>query len=188
MGDMNSGNWLPGDDMEAWWHRGNTFASHHYGLGSTLGCMWDVFHSSQPMPGGFPLGVFFHPLRNWNRLIRPTAWPELVLGDVKSTPLPIWTGITVRVWNSSWLESKATIGSRSFLVIFTDRIRSMGNVMFSQTSVILSTIDWRCGVSLGGVSWGWVMCPGGVSRAVDHFSQGVSHFSENGKPPIREYG
>ena len=26
-----------------------------------LGHMWDVFHPSQPMPGGFPHGVFFHP-------------------------------------------------------------------------------------------------------------------------------
>ena len=25
--------------------------------GSTLGCMWDVFHFSQPMPGGFPSGI-----------------------------------------------------------------------------------------------------------------------------------
>ena len=23
--------------------------------------MWDIFHPSQPMPGGFPLRVFFHP-------------------------------------------------------------------------------------------------------------------------------
>ena len=30
-------------------------------LDSTPGRMWDVFHPSQPMPGGFPLGVFFHP-------------------------------------------------------------------------------------------------------------------------------
>ena len=44
-----------------WWRRGNTFASQRYGPGSTPGCMWDVFHPSQPMPGGFPLGVFFHP-------------------------------------------------------------------------------------------------------------------------------
>ena len=29
--------------------------------GSTLGHMWDVFHPSQPMPGGFPLSTFFHP-------------------------------------------------------------------------------------------------------------------------------
>ena len=36
-------------------------ASHRYVLGSTLGRMLDVFHPSQPMPGGFPLGVFFHP-------------------------------------------------------------------------------------------------------------------------------
>ena len=53
-----------------WLH---TFTSHRYGLslspscccdwclGSTLGNMWDVFHPSQPMPGSFPLGVFFHP-------------------------------------------------------------------------------------------------------------------------------
>ena len=56
---------------EAWWRRGNTLTSHCYGpclspgccLGSTLtpDRMWDVFRSSQPMPGGFPLGVFFHP-------------------------------------------------------------------------------------------------------------------------------
>ena len=46
---------------EAWWRCGNTFASHRYGPGSTPGHMWDIFHPSQPMPGGFPLGVFFHP-------------------------------------------------------------------------------------------------------------------------------
>ena len=58
---------------EAWWRRDNTFAFHSYGLGSipTLGCMWDVFHPSQPMPSGFPL----RRAQNcsvWNRLIRPT--------------------------------------------------------------------------------------------------------------------
>ena len=47
--------------VEALWRRGNTFASNRYSLVSTLGCMWDVFHPSQPMPGGFPLEVFFHP-------------------------------------------------------------------------------------------------------------------------------
>ena len=48
---------------EAWWRRGNTFASHRYSLDLTLtpGHMWDVFHPSQLMPGGFPLGVFFQP-------------------------------------------------------------------------------------------------------------------------------
>ena len=48
--------------LEAWWRRGNMFASHCYGLGSTLipGPRWDVFHPSQPMPGGFPHRVFFH--------------------------------------------------------------------------------------------------------------------------------
>ena len=69
------------------------FASLCYDLGSTLGCMWDVFHPSQPMPGGFSL-EFSSTLRRaqncsiWNCLIRPTAWPELVLGDVKSMDLP----------------------------------------------------------------------------------------------------
>ena len=40
-----------------------TRSSYHYGLGSTPtpSHMWDVFHPSQPMPGGFPLRVFFHP-------------------------------------------------------------------------------------------------------------------------------
>ena len=28
---------------------------------SPLTAMWDVFHPSEPMPGGFPLWVFFHP-------------------------------------------------------------------------------------------------------------------------------
>ena len=55
---------------EAWWRSGNTFASYRYSLSSsphgccmvlTLTHMWDVFHPSQPMPGGFPLRVFFHP-------------------------------------------------------------------------------------------------------------------------------
>ena len=45
--------------LKAWWHCGNMFASHRYSLGSTPSCMWDVFHPSQPMPGGFPLGVFY---------------------------------------------------------------------------------------------------------------------------------
>ena len=41
---------------EACWRRDST--SHRYGLGSTPnpGRMWNVFHPSQPMPGGFPLG------------------------------------------------------------------------------------------------------------------------------------
>ena len=47
--------------IEAWWCHGNTFASHRYGPGSTLGCMWDVFHPLQIMLGGFLLIVFFHP-------------------------------------------------------------------------------------------------------------------------------
>ena len=53
----------PPSRLLSWWHRGNTFTSHRYGLGLTLipGHMWDVFHPSQLMPGGFPLGVFFHP-------------------------------------------------------------------------------------------------------------------------------
>ena len=29
-------------------------------LGSTPGHIWDVFHPSKPMPGGLPIGVFFH--------------------------------------------------------------------------------------------------------------------------------
>ena len=29
--------------------------------GLTLGRICDVFHPSHPMPGGFPLGIFFHP-------------------------------------------------------------------------------------------------------------------------------
>ena len=51
--------------QEACWCRGNTFASYHYSLGLTLtlNCMWDVFHPSQSMSGGFPLVVFFHPQR-----------------------------------------------------------------------------------------------------------------------------
>ena len=41
----------------------NTFASHGYGQVrlQLWDRMWDVFHPSQPMPGGFPLRVFFHP-------------------------------------------------------------------------------------------------------------------------------
>ena len=45
----------------SYWRRGNIFASHRYGLSSTLDHMWDVFHPSQPMPGDFPLMVSFHP-------------------------------------------------------------------------------------------------------------------------------
>ena len=45
------------------WRRGNTFASQrcnswsspgYCSLGSTQCHMWDIFHPSQPMPGGFP--------------------------------------------------------------------------------------------------------------------------------------
>ena len=65
---------------QAWWRRGNMFTSHRYDLGSILtpGCMWDVFHPSQPMPGGFPLG-FSSTFRrawncsDWNHLLRPTG-------------------------------------------------------------------------------------------------------------------
>ena len=62
------------------WCHGNTFASHRYGPGSTLSPnhMWDVFHPSQPTPGGFLLGVSstLRRARNcsvWNRLIRSTG-------------------------------------------------------------------------------------------------------------------
>ena len=41
--------------------------------------MWDVFHPSQPMPGGFPLGVFFHPQRGsklfWLEPSHKADWP-----------------------------------------------------------------------------------------------------------------
>ena len=105
--------------------RGNTFASHCYDPGSTLGRMWDVFHPSQPMAGGFPWG-FSSTLRRawncsiWNHLIRLTAWLELVLGDVKSTALPFtftyenfhfWVGVELfwmvrsEVSSSSWKNS-----------------------------------------------------------------------------------
>ena len=81
-----------------WWRRGSTFTSHCYGLGSTptMGHMWDVFHPSQPMPGGFPLWVFFHPQKDLRLFhLEPShkanwAWPELVLGDVKSMALPFY--------------------------------------------------------------------------------------------------
>ena len=59
----------------------NTFASRCYGLGLilTVGYMWDVFHPSQPMPGGFPLGVFFHPQKGSNlfhlELSHKANWP-----------------------------------------------------------------------------------------------------------------
>ena len=69
---------------EAWWRRSSTFASYRYGPGSTPGCVWDVFHPSQPMPCGFPLGVFFHPQKG-SKLFHL----ELVLGDVKSMALPL---------------------------------------------------------------------------------------------------
>ena len=66
---------------EAWWRRGNTFASHRYGPGH----MWDVFHHSQPMPGSFPLAVSSTLRRGQNCFV----WPELVLDDVKSAALPL---------------------------------------------------------------------------------------------------
>ena len=52
------------------------------------GHMWDVFHPSQSMPSGFPLGVFFHPQKGSKlfHLIRPIISPELVLGDVNQWP------------------------------------------------------------------------------------------------------
>ena len=58
LGDTGQVQWLflAPITFEAWWHRGNMFTSHHYGLGSTVGHMWDVFHPSQPMPSGFPFG------------------------------------------------------------------------------------------------------------------------------------
>ena len=64
---------------EAWCS--NTFASHLCGLGLTLtlGCMWDVFHPSQPMSGGFPLGVFFHTQKGSKlfclELSHKASWP-----------------------------------------------------------------------------------------------------------------
>ena len=52
--------------------------------------MWDVFHPSQPMPGALEFSSTLRRAQNcsdWNCLIRPPAWPELVLGDVKSMAL-----------------------------------------------------------------------------------------------------
>ena len=65
----------------AFFKRRDAFASHRYGLGSTLtlGHMWDIFHPSQPMPGGFPLGVFFHPQKGSNLFLLEQShkanWP-----------------------------------------------------------------------------------------------------------------
>ena len=83
-------------EPEAWWHCGNTFASHCYDLGSILtfgphvGCLSSI---SMPMLGGFPLGVFFHPQKGLKLFrLEPShkaylPLPELVLGDVKSMAL-----------------------------------------------------------------------------------------------------
>ena len=81
---------------EAWWRRGNTLASHHYDLGLTLspGRMWDVFHPSQPIPGGFPLGVFFHPQKG-SKLFCLELSHKAVLGDIKSVALPFTMPISL---------------------------------------------------------------------------------------------
>ena len=65
--------------VEAWGRRGNMFASHRYSLDSTLGHMEDVFRPSQPMPAGFPIGVFLHPQKGsklfWIKLSNKADWP-----------------------------------------------------------------------------------------------------------------
>ena len=82
------GSWrpLPGEILDL------PLASHCSGLspgcclGLTLCHTWDVFHPSQPMPAGFPLGVFFHPQKG-SKLFQLKAShknAELVLGDVKN--------------------------------------------------------------------------------------------------------
>ena len=87
----------------------NTFASHHYGPCSTPGCIWDVFHPSQPIPGGFPMG-FSSTLRrawnctDWNRLIRPASLARTCSGWRKTMALP-FTFLPISSLSVSVLDS-----------------------------------------------------------------------------------
>ena len=71
-----------------WWHRKTrspltAMASPDccLWLGLTQCHMWDVFRPSQPMPGGFPLGVFVHPQKGskffWLEPSHKANWPGL---------------------------------------------------------------------------------------------------------------